>query len=62
MSQPGSLVAVVAASAAALASITAFGASLIVAGMGAVLYVDSHGIHLAANSIGHEALAGRRLM
>ena len=26
--------------------------------IGAVLYVDGHGIHLAANSIGHEELTG----
>jgi hypothetical protein len=29
-----------------------------VAVLGAVLYVDGHGIHLAANSIGHEDLTG----
>jgi hypothetical protein len=32
--------------------------ALAVALLGAVLYVDGHGIHLAANSIGHEELAG----
>src|SRR5687768_788231 len=31
---------------------------LVVAIIGAVLYVDGHGIHLAANAIGHEELAG----
>jgi hypothetical protein len=31
---------------------------LAVAIVGAVLYVDGHGIHLAANSIGHEELTG----
>jgi hypothetical protein len=32
--------------------------ALVVAIVGAVLYVDGHGIHLAANSIGHEELTG----
>jgi hypothetical protein len=32
--------------------------AIAVALVGAVLYVDGHGIHLAANSIGHEALTG----
>ncbi len=32
--------------------------ALVVAVVGAVLYVDGHGIHLAANSIGHENLVG----
>jgi hypothetical protein len=31
---------------------------LVVAIIGAVLYVDGHGIHLAANAIGHEELTG----
>jgi hypothetical protein len=31
---------------------------LVVAVIGAVLYVDGHGIHLAANAIGHEELSG----
>jgi hypothetical protein len=31
---------------------------LVVAVIGAVLYVDGHGIHLAANAIGHEELTG----
>jgi hypothetical protein len=31
---------------------------LVVAVVGAVLYADGHGIHLAANSIGHEELTG----
>jgi hypothetical protein len=33
-------------------------AALVVAIIGAILYVDGHGIHLAANSIGHEDLTG----
>jgi hypothetical protein len=32
--------------------------ALVVAIVGAVLYADGHGIHLAANSIGHEELTG----
>ena len=32
--------------------------ALVVALAGAILYVDGHGIHLAANSIGHEDLSG----
>jgi hypothetical protein len=32
--------------------------ALVVALAGAILYVDGHGIHLAANSIGHEDLTG----
>jgi hypothetical protein len=32
--------------------------TLVVALVGMVLYVDGHGIHLAANSIGHETLTG----
>jgi hypothetical protein len=32
--------------------------ALVVILVGAVLYVDGHGIHLAANSIGHEDLSG----
>jgi hypothetical protein len=32
--------------------------ALVVAVVAAVLYVDGHGIHLAANSIGHEELTG----
>jgi hypothetical protein len=31
---------------------------LVIAIIGAVLYVDGHGIHLAANAIGHEELTG----
>lgn len=31
---------------------------LVVAAVGALLYVDGHGIHLAANSINHEPLTG----
>ncbi len=54
--------AVIAAAAAVLAALGARGAALAVAVAvavaAAVLYVDGHGIHLAANSIGHEALSG----
>ena len=32
---------------------------LVVATVGALLYVDGHGIHLAANAINHEELAGQ---
>lgn len=32
--------------------------ALVIAVVGAVLYVDGHGIHLAANAIGHEELTG----
>jgi hypothetical protein len=32
--------------------------ALVVAIVGTILYVDGHGIHLAANSIGHENLTG----
>src|ERR671923_688901 len=32
--------------------------ALVVAILAAITYVDGHGIHLAANSIGHEELAG----
>jgi hypothetical protein len=32
--------------------------ALVASVVGAVLYVDGHGIHLAANSIGHEELTG----
>jgi hypothetical protein len=49
--------AVVAASAFLLGR-QAPGYALAVALLGAVLYVDGHGIHLAANSIGHEELTG----
>jgi hypothetical protein len=41
--------------------LAAFGtppAALVLGVVGGVLYIDGHGIHLAANSIGHEQLAG----
>jgi hypothetical protein len=50
--------AVVAVSTLALASIGAATPAVALAVIGAVLYVDGHGIHLAANSIGHESLTG----
>lgn len=50
--------AVVGASAAVLAALGARVAPLGVAAVAAVLYVDGHGIHLAANSIAREPLAG----
>lgn len=50
--------AVVAATAAVLTSVGASPAALLLCLVGAVLYVDGHGIHLAANSIGHEPLVG----
>jgi hypothetical protein len=50
--------AVVATTAVALTSIAVAPRAVLLALLGAVLYVDGHGIHLAANSIGHEALAG----
>jgi hypothetical protein len=50
--------AVVAASAVTLISLRAPPAAVAVALVAAVLYVDGHGIHLAANSIGHETLSG----
>lgn len=50
--------AVIAAAAAVLAALGARGVPLALAVAAAVLYVDGHGIHLAANSIGHEALSG----
>jgi hypothetical protein len=50
--------AVVAASSLVLASIGAAMPAVALAVLGAVLYVDGHGIHLAANSIGHESLTG----
>jgi len=50
--------AVIAAAAAVLGALGARGAPLALAVAAAVLYLDGHGIHLAANSIGHEALSG----
>jgi hypothetical protein len=49
---------VVGTTALALASLRAAPAALVLALLAGVLYVDGHGIHLAANSIGHEELAG----
>jgi hypothetical protein len=49
--------AVIAASAVLLGR-RAPGYAVAVAVLGAILYVDGHGIHLAANSIGHEELTG----
>jgi hypothetical protein len=48
----------VVASSAFLLGRRAPGYAVAVAVVGAVLYVDGHGIHLAANSIGHEELSG----
>lgn len=59
---PGDLAALVtpflvlAAAALALASLRARGRALAVACVAAILYVDGHGIHLAANSIGADSL------
>jgi hypothetical protein len=49
---------VVATAGLALASMAARPPAVLLGVLGAVLYVDGHGIHLAANSIGHEKLAG----
>jgi hypothetical protein len=49
---------VVVAAAAFLLGRDAPALALVVAVIGALLYVDGHGIHLAANSIGHEHLTG----
>jgi hypothetical protein len=48
----------VVAAAAFLLGLKAPAVAVVVAVVGAVLYVDGHGIHLAANSIGHEQLTG----
>jgi hypothetical protein len=48
----------VVAAAAFLLGLDAPAIALVIAVVGAVLYVDGHGIHLAANSIGHEQLTG----
>jgi hypothetical protein len=50
--------AVVGTAALVLASLRAAPTALVLALLAGVLYVDGHGIHLAANSIGHEELAG----
>lgn len=50
--------AVVGTATLVLASLRAPPAALALALLAGVLYVDGHGIHLAANSIGHEALSG----
>jgi hypothetical protein len=50
--------AVVGTTALALWSLRAPPAALVIALVAGVLYVDGHGIHLAANSIGHEELTG----
>jgi hypothetical protein len=50
--------AVVGTTALALASLRAAPAALALALLAGVLYIDGHGIHLAANSIGHEELTG----
>jgi hypothetical protein len=50
--------AVVAAAAAVLVQLEARGVSLAVAVVGGILYVDGHGMHLAADSIRSEGLSG----
>jgi hypothetical protein len=50
--------AVVATTVVALTSMAARPPAVVLALIGVVLYIDGHGIHLAANSIGHEALSG----
>jgi hypothetical protein len=50
--------AVVGAAAGVLVAERARGVALAVAVVAAILYVDGHGIHLAANSIGHEDPTG----
>ena len=50
--------AVVGAAALVLQSVDAHGLPLALAVVAAVLYVDGHGIHLAANSISHEHPVG----
>ncbi len=51
--------AVVGAALAALLSLRASPRALLLAFVGALLYVDGHGIHLAANSIRHDPVPGR---
>jgi hypothetical protein len=50
--------AVLAPAALLLVSLATPAAAVAIAVVAAVLYVDGHGIHLAANSIGHETLTG----
>jgi hypothetical protein len=50
--------AVVGTAALVLALLRPAPAALALALLAGILYVDGHGIHLAANSIGHEALTG----
>jgi hypothetical protein len=49
---------IVAAAALALTAIGTTRDAVLLALLAGVLYVDGHGIHLAANSIGHEELSG----
>ncbi|MDX6482433.1 MAG: hypothetical protein QOE95_204 [Gaiellaceae bacterium] len=51
--------AVAGAALATLLSLHAPPRALLAAFVGAILYVDGHGIHLAANSIGNEPVSGR---
>jgi hypothetical protein len=51
--------AVVGAALAALLSLRASPRALLVAFVGATLYVDGHGIHLSANSVGDNPISGR---
>jgi len=51
--------AVVGAALATLFSLRAPPRALLAAFVGAILYVDGHGIHLSANSIGNEPVSGR---
>jgi hypothetical protein len=50
--------AVIGTAAAAVASLGTPPAAVALALTAGILYVDGHGIHLAANSIGHESLTG----
>src|SRR5436309_15996797 len=50
--------AIVAATTAVLCSLPTARPAITLALVGALLYVDGHGIHLAASSIGHETLRG----
>src|SRR5918995_4743293 len=50
--------AVIGSAAALLISLGAAGAPLVLGLVAAVLYVDAHGIHLAANSIAGEVTGG----
>ncbi len=51
--------AVVGAALAALLSLRASPRALLLAFVGALLYVDGHGIHLSANSVGNNPISGR---